>query len=92
MSAWATLIDNYQLFKELGKETGFHYLVFDLVTGGELFVDIISKESYDEADASHCVHQILESVNYIHQRDIVHQDQKPENLLLVCKSKGASGS
>ncbi|ELK35241.1 Poly(ADP-ribose) glycohydrolase [Myotis davidii] len=48
------------------KKKVFHYLVFDLVTGGELFVDIISKESYDEADASHYLHQILESVNCIH--------------------------
>lgn len=66
--------------------------MFDLVTGGELFVDIISKESYDEADASHYLHQILESVNYIHQRDIVQRDQKPEKRLLVCKSKDAAGS
>lgn len=70
-------------------EEGFHYIVFDLVTGGELFVDIISKESYNGADASHHLHQVLESVNYIHQRDIVHRDQKSENLLLVCKSKVA---
>ncbi|XP_029819836.1 calcium/calmodulin-dependent protein kinase type II subunit beta [Manacus vitellinus] len=33
-------------------EEGFHYLVFDLVTGGELFEDIVAREYYSEADAS----------------------------------------
>ncbi|XP_018082311.1 calcium/calmodulin dependent protein kinase (CaM kinase) II gamma S homeolog isoform X11 [Xenopus laevis] len=71
-------------------EEGFHYLLFDLVTGGELFEDIVAREYYSEADASHCIHQILESVNHIHQHDIVHRDLKPENLLLASKCKGAA--
>ncbi|OXB77699.1 UNVERIFIED_CONTAM: hypothetical protein H355_003528, partial [Colinus virginianus] len=60
------------------------------VTGGELFEDIVAREYYSEADASHCIHQILESVNHIHQHDIVHRDLKPENLLLASKCKGAA--
>ena len=30
------------------------------VTGGELFEDIVAREFYSEADASHCIQQILE--------------------------------
>ncbi|XP_037394629.1 calcium/calmodulin-dependent protein kinase type II subunit gamma isoform X2 [Pygocentrus nattereri] len=71
-------------------EEGFHYLVFDLVTGGELFEDIVAREYYSEADASHCINQILESISHIHQHDIVHRDLKPENLLLASKMKGAA--
>ncbi|XP_069487139.1 calcium/calmodulin-dependent protein kinase type II subunit delta isoform X15 [Ambystoma mexicanum] len=71
-------------------EEGFHYLVFDLVTGGELFEDIVAREYYSEADASHCIQQILESVNHCHVNGIVHRDLKPENLLLASKSKGAA--
>ncbi|KAM9462936.1 calcium/calmodulin-dependent protein kinase (CaM kinase) II gamma 1 isoform 7-T7 [Clarias gariepinus] len=71
-------------------EESFHYLVFDLVTGGELFEDIVAREYYSEADASQCINQILESVNHIHQHDIVHRDLKPENLLLASKMKGAA--
>ncbi|XP_043917527.1 calcium/calmodulin-dependent protein kinase type II subunit delta isoform X5 [Protopterus annectens] len=71
-------------------EEGFHYLVFDLVTGGELFEDIVAREYYSEADASHCIQQILESVNHCHTNGIVHRDLKPENLLLASKSKGAA--
>nr|XP_040037610.1 calcium/calmodulin-dependent protein kinase type II delta 1 chain isoform X6 [Gasterosteus aculeatus aculeatus] len=71
-------------------EEGFHYLVFDLVTGGELFEDIVAREYYSEADASHCTQQILESVNYCHINGMVHRDFKPENLLLASKLKGAA--
>ncbi|XP_063066027.1 calcium/calmodulin-dependent protein kinase type II subunit beta isoform X15 [Engraulis encrasicolus] len=71
-------------------EEGFHYLLFDLVTGGELFEDIVAREYYSEADASHCIHQILESVCHCHQHDIVHRDLKPENLLLASKCKNAA--
>ncbi|CAB4057457.1 CAMK2 [Lepeophtheirus salmonis] len=51
------------------QEENYHYLVFDLVTGGELFEDIVAREFYSEADASHCIQQILESlVNKKEQR------------------------
>ncbi|XP_034937335.1 calcium/calmodulin-dependent protein kinase type II alpha chain isoform X1 [Chelonus insularis] len=72
------------------QEENCHYLVFDLVTGGELFEDIVAREFYSEADASHCIQQILESVHHCHHNGIVHRDLKPENLLLASKAKGAA--
>ncbi|XGW28424.1 hypothetical protein V3C99_008306 [Haemonchus contortus] len=72
------------------QEESFHYLVFDLVTGGELFEDIVAREFYSEADASYCIWQVLEGVDYCHQRGVVHRDMKPENLLLASKAKGAA--
>lgn len=72
------------------QEENYHYLVFDLVTGGELFEDIVAREFYSEADASHCIQQILESVNHCHQNGVVHRDLKPENLLLASKQRGAA--
>uniref|UniRef100_A0A8C6MMR5 calcium/calmodulin-dependent protein kinase n=1 Tax=Nothobranchius furzeri TaxID=105023 RepID=A0A8C6MMR5_NOTFU len=71
-------------------EEGFHYLIFDLVTGGELFEDIVAREYYSEADASHCIQQILEAVLHCHQIGVVHRDLKPENLLLASKCKNAA--
>ncbi|XP_051539801.1 calcium/calmodulin-dependent protein kinase type II subunit beta-like isoform X8 [Myxocyprinus asiaticus] len=71
-------------------EEGFHYLLFDLVTGGELFEDIVAREYYSEADASHCIQQILEAVLHCHQLGVVHRDLKPENLLLASKCKNAA--
>ena len=46
------------------------------MTGGELFEDIVAREFYSEADASHCIQQILESVNHCHMNGIVHRDLK----------------
>uniref|UniRef100_A0A8P4GHM4 Calcium/calmodulin-dependent protein kinase (CaM kinase) II gamma 1 n=1 Tax=Dicentrarchus labrax TaxID=13489 RepID=A0A8P4GHM4_DICLA len=70
-------------------EEGFHYLVFDLVTGGELFEDIVAREYYSEADClslsvSHC----LDLLSYI----LLHRVclSQPENLLLASKMKGAA--
>ncbi|XP_059163947.1 calcium/calmodulin-dependent protein kinase type II delta chain-like isoform X20 [Physella acuta] len=72
------------------QDEGFHYLVFDLVTGGELFEDIVAREFYSEADASRCIQQVLEGINSCHQHNIIHRDMKPENLLLASKAKGAA--
>uniref|UniRef100_A0A671KMB4 calcium/calmodulin-dependent protein kinase n=1 Tax=Sinocyclocheilus anshuiensis TaxID=1608454 RepID=A0A671KMB4_9TELE len=63
---------------------------FFRVTGGELFEDIVAREYYSEADASHCIQQILEAVLHCHQMGVVHRDLKPENLLLASKLKGAA--
>uniref|UniRef100_A0A6Q2XR41 calcium/calmodulin-dependent protein kinase n=1 Tax=Esox lucius TaxID=8010 RepID=A0A6Q2XR41_ESOLU len=66
------------------------YLAVALVTGGELFEDIVAREYYSEADASHCIQQILEAVLHCHQMGVVHRDLKPENLLLASKCKNAA--
>lgn len=71
-------------------EENYHYLIFDLITGGELFEDIVAREFYSEVDASHCIQQILEAVKHCHENHIVHRDLKPENLLLATKNKGAN--
>uniref|UniRef100_A0A915AB63 Calcium/calmodulin-dependent protein kinase type II n=1 Tax=Parascaris univalens TaxID=6257 RepID=A0A915AB63_PARUN len=72
------------------QEEAFHYLIFDLVTGGELFEDIVAREFYSEADASNCIQQVLDGVYFCHRNDVLHRDLKPENLLLASKAKGAA--
>jgi len=57
------------------------YLVLELVSGGELFDQIIGKGTYPETEAALVVKQILEAVAYMHLNGIAHRDLKPENLL-----------
>lgn len=76
------LHDTYQ-------EVEHFYLLFDLVTGGELFEDIVAREFYSEADASYCIQQIIEAVHHCHTHNIIHRDLKPENLLLASKKSNS---
>ncbi|CAG5112477.1 Oidioi.mRNA.OKI2018_I69.chr2.g6691.t1.cds [Oikopleura dioica] len=69
---------------------GYHYMLFDLITGGELFEDIVTREYYSEREASRCIQQILEAVSFCHKNDVVHRDLKPENLLLDSKRPNAA--
>jgi len=61
------------------------YIILELITGGELFDQIVKRGSYGESDAANLVRQILEAVQYMHSNGIAHRDLKPENLL--CSGK-----
>jgi len=50
--------------------------IHNRVTGGELFDRIVEKGSYTERDASHLIRQVLEAVDYMHDKGIVHRDLK----------------
>jgi len=67
--------------EEVYDESAYIYLVLELVTGGELFDQIVSRGTYSERDAANVIRQILEAVEYMHDNGIAHRDLKPENLL-----------
>jgi len=67
--------------QEVFDEPDHIYLILELITGGELFDQIVSRGSYSEKDAANIVKQILEAVQYMHSNGIAHRDLKPENLL-----------
>ena len=48
-------------------------MLFDLITGGELFEDIVTREYYSEREASRYIQQILEAVQFCHKNDVVHR-------------------
>jgi len=63
-------------------ETKDHlYMVMELLRGGELFDNIVQKGTYSEKEAAEVMRQILDAINYLHNRGIVHRDLKPENLI-----------
>ncbi|KEG08979.1 putative serine/threonine protein kinase, putative,protein kinase [Trypanosoma grayi] len=58
------------------------YLVLELVTGGELFNEIVKSKRLDEPTARRYFHQLIAGLYYCHKKGFAHRDLKPENLLL----------
>ncbi|XP_014785560.1 myosin light chain kinase, smooth muscle isoform X2 [Octopus bimaculoides] len=62
-------------------------LILELVSGGELFERVINEDFYLTERA--CViflRQICEGVEFIHSKNILHLDMKPENILCMTRT------
>ncbi|XP_063260017.1 myosin light chain kinase, smooth muscle-like [Prinia subflava] len=63
-------------------------MVMEYVAGGELFERIVDDDfEHTEPSSAQYVRQILEGLQFMHSRAIVHLDLKPENI--VCVSPGS---
>jgi 5'-AMP-activated protein kinase catalytic alpha subunit len=58
------------------------FIVLELVTGGELFDEIVKEGKLIPEDARMYFRQLCEAVLYCHSKGVSHRDLKPENLLL----------
>jgi 5'-AMP-activated protein kinase, catalytic alpha subunit len=59
------------------------YLVMELVRGGELYDEIVSKRRVDEVTSRYYFQQLVDAMIYCHRRGVVHRDLKPENILVT---------
>ncbi|XP_006823401.1 death-associated protein kinase 1-like [Saccoglossus kowalevskii] len=58
-------------------------LILELVSGGELFEFLAEKDHVCEEEAAKFTRQMLEGVKHLHEKNIVHLDLKPENVMLL---------
>uniref|UniRef100_A0A7S2CGZ2 Protein kinase domain-containing protein n=1 Tax=Haptolina brevifila TaxID=156173 RepID=A0A7S2CGZ2_9EUKA len=77
------IIRLYEIFDEKEKMN----LVMELVTGGELFDEIVARGSFTEKDAANVIGTLCSALQYLHAKKIVHRDLKPENILMSCKKE-----
>ncbi|XP_013388196.1 serine/threonine-protein kinase 17A-like isoform X1 [Lingula anatina] len=58
-------------------------LITEYAAGGELFHHIDEEESFKEKEVIHLMRQIMEGLVFLHDRNVVHLDLKPQNILLT---------
>ncbi|CAD8097991.1 unnamed protein product [Paramecium sonneborni] len=58
------------------------YLVLDYCQGGDLSYHIANQGKFSEEDARFYAAEIILAIEYLHTKDIIYRDMKPENILL----------
>ena len=58
------------------------FFAMDICTGGELFFHLTQYKRFSEKQAKFFMSEILLGFEYMHERDIVYRDIKPENILV----------
>ncbi|KAJ6759310.1 CBL-INTERACTING SERINE/THREONINE-PROTEIN KINASE 21-RELATED [Salix koriyanagi] len=58
------------------------YMVMEYVPGGQLADKMSYAKKLSESEARKIFHQLIDAVDYCHNRGVYHRDLKPENLLL----------
>jgi len=65
------------------------YIIMELMEGGELFDYVVQKGTLTEEEASRIVRKVTSALVYMHSRNVIHRDMKPENLLLTHKPRSS---
>jgi hypothetical protein len=54
------------------------YIIMELMTGGELFDYVVQKGTLTEEEASRIVRMVTAALVYMHSKNVIHRDLKPE--------------
>lgn len=63
------------------------FMFLEYASGGELFDRIEPDKGMNPTEAFRLFTQLLDGIQYLHEKGIVHRDIKPENLLLDSNGK-----
>lgn len=79
------IIDLEDVFED--KE--YIHIIMELCTGDDLFKSVSAVNHYSERDAADAIKSVLEIVEHMHSRNVVHRDIRPQNFLFSKKGEGA---
>ena len=71
-----------RVYKILEDELNY-YIIMEYCSKGELFDYIVSKQRLSKEEASNFFYQLINGIEYMHNKGYAHRDLKPENLLLT---------
>ncbi|KAM6552823.1 hypothetical protein CsatB_013585 [Cannabis sativa] len=74
----------YVALKVIGTKTKI-YIVMEYVPGGQLSDKMLYSKRLNESEARKLFQQLIDVVDYCHNKGVYHRDLKPENLLLDSK-------
>jgi protein kinase X len=63
------------------------YMLLDFAPGGDFFSHLRAARRFFADTAQHYVGCIVLALDYVHSRDVVYRDLKPENLLMDIKGR-----
>ncbi len=66
-----------------GEERGIHWMAMELIVGSSLEDILDTKGRLEWKAACHLIQQIAHALVYLADRDIIHRDVKPANILLT---------
>lgn len=58
------------------------YLLMEYPVNGELYKLLKARGPLNDILASHYIYQMADALDFMHQRNIMHRDVKPENILI----------
>ncbi|PAV87173.1 hypothetical protein WR25_02385 isoform F [Diploscapter pachys] len=65
------------------RDTKYVYMLLEVCLGGELWTTLRDRGHFDDYIARFYVACVLEGLEYLHRKNIVYRDLKPENCLLA---------
>lgn len=67
---------------DFGEENDVAYLVMEFIDGRDLRAFLDARERFERAEAVRVMGELLDALDFAHERGVIHRDIKPANLML----------